>query len=304
VRAVGKYHLIDICFAISHADILIGGGGSLFQDCTSIRSLIYYSTVVLLAKMFKLRILMYGQGIGPLHSLIGRLIAGRILSMADLITVRDRLSIISLAELNVRKPEVYITAEPLLVLNELPEDTIRSYWRSYPTEKRLKVGLIIQEHGFMQKKFWTQLVECIGWDQNVELYLIPIDPHDLNFLRDLSSSAGITLLQVGQEWEELQKVIGGLDFVASTRLHGLVAAVTQNISCLGMAVDPKIEGFCLQLGVPFFRPTSKTEWLTIGNRILSYLYQPLKEQKPWASQLALWRARALENQLILTKYIT
>ena len=76
VRAVGKYNLIDICFAICHTDALIGGGGSLFQDRTSLRSLIYYSTLVLLAKIFRVRILMYGQGIGPLHSPIGRVITG------------------------------------------------------------------------------------------------------------------------------------------------------------------------------------------------------------------------------------
>ena len=224
--------------------------------------------------------------------------------MADLITVRDRLSIISLAELNVRKPEVFITAEPLLMLNELPEDTILSYWRSYPTEKPLKLGLIIQEHGFLQKKFWNQLIECIGWDQNIEIYLIPIDIKDLHFMQELSSRSNITILPIGQGWEELQRVIGGLDLVASTRLHGLVAAVIQNISCIGIAVDPKIEGFCLQLGVPFLRPTSKMEWVTVGNRILSCLYQPLNERKPWAAQLSFWKARALENQQILKNYIT
>jgi polysaccharide pyruvyl transferase CsaB len=304
VTAVGKNNLIDICFAIKHADALIGGGGSLFQDCTSLRSLIYYSILVLWAKISKVTVLMYGQGIGPLHSRIGRVIAGWVLSMAEMITVRDRLSIISLAELNVRKPEVFITAEPLLILNELPADAVRSYWRSYPTEKRFKLGLIIQERGFMQKRFWNQLIECLSWDQNIELYLLTIDKQDLNFSNELSDRTDIKLLPTEQGWEELQKAIGGLDLVASTRLHGLVAAVIQNTPCFGIVVDPKIEGFCLQLGVPFQRPSSKTEWLTIGNRILSYLDQPLTERKPWALQLAFWKARALENQFILKKYIS
>jgi polysaccharide pyruvyl transferase CsaB len=303
VNAVGKFHFIDICFAIWHANLLIGGGGSLFQDRTSLRSLAYYSVLVLLAKLSHKRILMYGQGIGPLRSFIGRIISGWVLSMADLITVRDRLSIIALAELNVRKPEIFITAEPLIILNPLPEAAVNSYWGGYSSEKRFKIGLIIQEHGFMQKKFWNQLLECIGWDQNIDLYLIPVDQRDLSFLRELSNSANITLLQVGQEWEGLQKAIGGLDLLVSTRLHGLVAAVIQNIPCLGVAVDPKIEGFCLQTGVPFLRPTSKMEWLTVGNRILSFLHQPIHERKPWAPQLAFWRARALENQMILKKFI-
>jgi polysaccharide pyruvyl transferase CsaB len=304
VIAAGKFHFVDICFAIVHSDLLIGGGGSLFQDRTSLRSLAYYSFLVLLAKLCRKRILMYGQGIGPLRSFIGRTLSGWILSMADLITVRDRLSIIALAELNVRKPEVFITAEPLMVFNELPQAAINDFWLNYPAEKRFRVGLVIQNHGFMQKKFWDQLLECIGWDQNIEIYLIPIDEQDLKFLQELSASSNIILLALGKEWEDLQKVIGGLDLVASTRLHGLVAAAVQNVPCLGIAVDPKIEGFCLQTGVPFLRPTSKMEWLTVGNRILSFLYQPLNEQKPWEPQRDFWRARALENQIILKKFIS
>jgi polysaccharide pyruvyl transferase CsaB len=304
VNAVAKFNLIDIVFAIWHADALIGGGGSLFQDRTSLRSLLYYSLIILLAKISRLRILMYGQGMGPLRSFIGRILSGWILSMVDLITVRDRLSIIALTELSAHIPEIYITAEPLLTLPELPKIVINHYWLGHPTDKRLKVGLIIQEDGFMRKKFWNQLLECIGWDQNIELYLIAVDPKDLSFLRQLSCNADVTLLPLATEWEELQKAIGGLDILASTRLHGLVAAVVQKVPCLGMAVDPKMEGFCLQLGVPFLRPTSKMEWLTVGNRILSYLSEPLEERRPWASQLDFWRARALENQLILKKFIS
>ena len=303
VSAVGKFHLINICFALWHADILIGGGGSLFQDRTSLRSLGYYSLLVLLAKIFHKQVYMYGQGVGPIRSWWGRVISRYVLSTVDLITVRDRLSIIALAELGVRKPEIFITAEPLLILKELPNSLVHQYWQGHQAENRLKLGLIIQKNGFMQKKFWCQLLECIRWDQNIETYLIPIDPIDMDFQRELSSSQNITLLPLENEWEELQKAVGGLDLVVSTRLHGLVAAVVQNVPCLGIAVDPKIEGFCLQMGVPFLRPTGKMEWLTIGNRILAFLYQPLPQRKPWGLQVDFWRARAAENQLILKKFI-
>ncbi|HBF37632.1 MAG TPA: polysaccharide pyruvyl transferase CsaB [Firmicutes bacterium] len=304
VNAVAKVYFVDIAFAIWHADALIGGGGSLFQDKTSLRSLLYYSFLVLLAKLLHKRIMMYGQGIGPIRSRVGRIISCFVLSKVHLITVRDRLSIIALAELGVRQPEIFITAEPLLILKELQQPFINHYWREHQDAKRLRIGLIVQKNGFMQKKFWSQLLECISWDQNIEPYLIPTDLKDLALLADLSASLNITMLPLEEEWEELQKAIGGLDLVVSTRLHGLVAAVVQNISCLGVSVDPKIEGFCLQLGVPFLRPTSKMEWLSAGNRILSFLYQPLTEQKPWGAQVDFWRVRALENQFILKKFIT
>lgn len=302
VESIGKYSFIDIFLAIREADVLIGGGGSLFQDRTSLRSLIYYCALVLMAKLSKVRILMYGQGIGPLRSRIGRILAGWVLSMADLITVRDRLSIISLSELNVRQPEIFITAEPLLAVNQLPEAAVVDYWRAYQTEKRFKLGLFIQAYGFLKKKFWTQFIDCLNWDQNIELFLIAVDDRDQPLLKELAVSSDLTILPVSG-WSDLQKAVGGLDLVASTRLHGLVAAVVQNIPCFGVAVDPKIEGFCLQLSLPFYRPTAKSEWLTLGNRIINFLYQPLAERKSWEQQLPFWKARALENQLILKKFI-
>ncbi len=303
VSAVGKFHFFDIILSLREADLLIGGGGSLFQDRTSLRSLFYYSTLVCLAKLLKVRIMMYGQGIGPLRSKIGKLLAGWVLSKVDLITVRDRLSIITLAELNVRKPEIFITAEPLLLLNQLSPEVVNSFWRNYQTEKRLKLGLIIQKTGFLKKKFWKQLLECLSWDQNVELYLLPMEKRDPAFLKELAVQLNLTMLPVQSRWEEFQQVIGGLDLVVSARLHGLVAAVIQKIPCYGLAMDPKIEGFCLQLGVPFLRPATKMEWLTLGNRILTYLYQPSNEKKPWEAQLSFWQTRAYENQLILKKFI-
>ena len=139
----------------------------------------------------------------------------------------------------------------------------------------------------------------------MELYLLAMEKRDLGFLMQVmvESDPTIKLLPTQQSWEELQKAVGGLDLAVSLRLHGLVAAVVQSIPCFGVAIDPKIEGFCLQVGIPFFRPTAKIDWLNLSNRILKYLYQPLNERKPWESQVPFWKARARENQFILIKQL-
>lgn len=304
VEAVGKLKFLDIYFAFKKAELLIGGGGSLFQDQTSLRSLFYYCTLVVLAKFCGLKIFMYGQGIGPIRSKIGRLIAGLSLSLADLITVRDRLSIITLAELNVRKPEIHFTAEPLLQLNQLWDETISIYWKKFTTEKQLKVGLMPLETRFLKKDFWIHLMECLNWDQNVELHLISIDERDQVFLQNLANEFNITLLPTRNKWELLQMAVGGLDLLISARLHGLVAAVIQGTPCYGLALDPKVEGFCLQLGVPFRLLTTEIDCVTLCNRIIDFLSQPLEDRRPWQAEVSFWKARAMENQLILKKFIS
>ena len=304
VAAVGKLNLIGIIRALVKADLLMGNSGSLFQDVTSKRSLFYYSALIILAKLFRTKVFLYGQGLGPLRSGIGRFIAGRVLSMVDLITVRDRFSIMTLAELNVRRPEVHLTAEPLLALNS-PKASLGGIPRGSPQKAhRLKLGLAIQELKFIKKTFWDQLLECLSWGPNAEIYLIPVQPvKDLKFFKKFSPDFKLTVLPTDDGWEQLQQVVLSLDLLVSTRLHGLVAGVLQGVPCYGLAADPKVEGFCLQLGIPFNLLTFETEWLGICNRIIRFLESPLQECTAYQNKLPFWKARALENQIILKQYL-
>lgn len=302
VTAIGKFNFLGIIRAMSETDFLIGNGGSLFQDTTSQRSLIYYSALIILAKLFKVGIFLYGQGIGPLRTRLGKFLSGLVLSMADLITVRDRLSIVALAELNVRKPEMHLTAEPLLALNILSKTLVKNYWKRRETGNQIKLGLIIQEYSFIKKGFWNQLLDCLRWSSNIEIYLIPVQRRDCDFLQEFSVNYDLTIL-TADNWEELRQIVGGLDLLVSARLHGLVAGVLQGIPCFGLAADPKVEGFCLQLGIPFTLLTFESEWMAIYNKINGFIAQPSEARLAYQSKLAFWKARALENQIILKQYL-
>lgn len=303
VKAVGKYNFLGIIRALSGADLLIGNSGSLFQDLTSKRSLCYYSFLIIAAKLFKVKVFLYGQGIGPLRSRIGKFLAGRVLALADMITVRDRLSIVAITELNVGKPELRLTAEPLLASKGLPVSSFEDYWERRKGSKGIRLGLIIRDYHFLKKRFWDQLCESLSWNSEFEIYLIPIQPKDRALLGKLSSAYGLTLLPTEDHWEQLLRIVGGLDLLISARLHGLVAAVLQGAPCYGLAADPKVEGFCLQLGIPFTTLNPETEWMTICNQVMKLLRQPLAERAAYRSKLTFWKARALENQIILKQYL-
>jgi polysaccharide pyruvyl transferase CsaB len=303
VKTVSKFDFRAISQAMQDATFLIGGGGALFQDRTSLRSLGYYSFLVLLAKYFKLKVFLYGQGIGPLRSKLGKQLARLALGQIDLITVRDRVSIIALADLNVKKPEIHFTAEPLLVKNQVAKQLVTGYWERVRTKKRLKIGLILQETVVVRKTFWKEFIACLSWDRNVELFLLTLDQQDWEFNQKLADQHDLNRLDRITSWEGLQAVIGGFDLVLSTRLHGLVAAVIQGVPCYGLAIDPKIDGFCLQWGIPFQVLTEEIEEVALGNKILCFLHQPLEKQLTWLSQLDFWRVRALENEAILKQFI-
>jgi polysaccharide pyruvyl transferase CsaB len=303
VVGVGKLNVLGIIRALVEADLLIGNAGSHFQDITSKRSLYYYSALIIIAKLLKVRIFLYGQGVGPIKSRIGKKLAGRVLSMVDVITVRDRLSIVTASELNVRKPEIHFTAEPLLALKGLEAHRVGHYWKNRDSGEKRRIGLVIGDLPFIKKGFWDQLFVCLGWESNLEIYLVPVQPKDRDYLQELSANYGLTVLPSDSGWEQLQQVAGGLDLLVSVRLHGLVAGVLQGIPCYGLAMDPKIEGFCLQLGIPFSSLSFETEWMVICNKISDYLNDSSGEALVYRAKLPFWKARALENQIILKQFL-
>ena len=65
--------------SLVETDILISGGGSLLQDATSLKSLIYYLGVIFCALIFRKKVIIFAQGIGPINSKIGRFLTKIIL---------------------------------------------------------------------------------------------------------------------------------------------------------------------------------------------------------------------------------
>ncbi|MBM3457741.1 MAG: polysaccharide pyruvyl transferase CsaB, partial [Armatimonadetes bacterium] len=50
LRAVPRFHPVAVLAAVRASDLVLSGGGSLLQDRTSMKSLLYYLSVLILAK--------------------------------------------------------------------------------------------------------------------------------------------------------------------------------------------------------------------------------------------------------------
>ena len=58
---------LAILKAILACDVLISGGGSLLQNKTSNKSLLYYLGIIFLAKLFSKKVIIFAQGIEPVE---------------------------------------------------------------------------------------------------------------------------------------------------------------------------------------------------------------------------------------------
>ena len=93
VKSVQTFDMVNVIKALKNCDCLISGGGSLLQDVTSIKSLIYYLTVLACAQFFRKKTIIFAQGIGPINNKYLQKITSAILKKTSFISVRDDKSL-------------------------------------------------------------------------------------------------------------------------------------------------------------------------------------------------------------------
>lgn len=90
--------------------------GSLLQDTTSTRSLLYYLSVIRCAQLLGKPVMLYANGIGPVRRPANRRRVKRVVERAALVTLRDHSSARELEEMGVRRADIHVTADPVFHL--------------------------------------------------------------------------------------------------------------------------------------------------------------------------------------------
>ena len=103
---------------IKNCDLLISGGGSLLQDVTSCRSIIYYLSIMLIGILFNKKVMVYSQGIGPINKSLNKWITRFVLNKVDYITLRDYKSERVLKEINIKNKNIIVTSDPVIGLKQ------------------------------------------------------------------------------------------------------------------------------------------------------------------------------------------
>ena len=122
VNAVKRFSVGQVRRAIRQADLLISGGGSLLQDRTSTRSILYYLFVIRTALHYNKPVMLYANGIGPVTKPTNRRRVRDVVSRADAITLRDGDSLAELQAMGVDHPRMTVTADPVFTLNGIPPE--------------------------------------------------------------------------------------------------------------------------------------------------------------------------------------
>ncbi len=281
------------------SDLLISGGGSLLQDTTSLRSLLYYLWVARMALNLRRPVMFYAQGLGPLRRRMARWLVRSIANRVEYITVRDEPSARLLRSIGVSKPPIEVTADPAFALQPAPEEAIAACWRSdieHP-ERKHRVGVSLRPWGdnaSAHAEHCATMVRAIEERTGCEIVLIPMQvPGDLTFSNDVARTAGrpYSIANNLCTPAALLGLVGQMDVVVAMRLHALIFAARMGVPPFALAYDPKVESLMRSLELA----ESVAPWTGFSASDVAEQVGTMLSERASRSADLLRRARSLER---------
>ncbi len=257
VRAVDRKSFAAIWREIGRCDMLISGGGSLLQDATSNRSILYYLTIIRLALLRGKKVFIYSQGIGPVNAPRNRKRVAAALKRVHGIVVRDASSKELLVSIGLPPERVEVACDPVIGMNAVPleegEKILREAGFANPDGKTV-IGFAIRERR-AESPFIDELetaVRRLREERNAKIVLIPFFyAEDEAVIEELSRRVGtedVTCIRRKCMTEEMMSLIGNMDVLVGVRLHSLIYAAIMSVPMIGISYDPKINSFMNAIG--------------------------------------------------------
>ena len=260
IRAIDRMSIISIMKEMKDMDLFISGGGSLFQDVTSRRSILYYLGVVYLAKViFKKKVMIYSQGIGPVTDPKNRERMAKLFRKLDIINVRDNQSKLELNAMGVTE-NITVTTDTVFSL-EKPDHMAGAEILANcgVNTRKLTLGVSVRSWKECTPRITEEIVKTIEAfkDRDMNVVMLPFHfPHDLELSEKIHEQVRVsesdpiriyTLKNLMGE-EEFLSVMSNMDIMLSMRLHGLIFATVCNAWPIGISYDPKIQSLLEEMG--------------------------------------------------------
>ena len=258
VRCINRINLPAIAREMRGAKLLISGGGSLLQDNTSTKSLIYYLSIIGIAKRLGLPVMLYANGIGPLYRPTNRKRAAKALRTIDRITLRDPDSVAELTTLGVdTETTVTLTADPAFTLTPAPASRIEYILagsgydpaKSYYALSLREWHMLGAATGMLGKaEFEAEIIRAVT-KIHQKTGMLPIfipmqtDLDEPICRRLLAAAPAGSLLLDHLTAAELCALLGRLSLAVGMRLHLMIYATHMHIPAIGISYDPKVDAF-------------------------------------------------------------
>lgn len=226
---------------ILETDVLISGGGSLLQDVTSLKSLVYYLAVIVTALVFNKKVIIFAQGFTPFKTMIGQFLTKFVLKYCDKIYVRDLESQKLLQNLNITSKLITDPVFSIEVPNTVDKKGVGIQLRSFHTLTDTFLENLAEE---VAKNFPTEEIKLFSLQDPLDL---PVLEEFSKKLEKRSISAKIyKSMSVEDTIEEISK----LEYLIGMRFHSLLIGAKAGVKLLGINYDVKVLNLAKNINFP------------------------------------------------------
>ncbi|MBJ6363048.1 polysaccharide pyruvyl transferase family protein [Paenibacillus sp. GCM10012307] len=330
VRTIFGFDLEELKQAVSRSDMVIIGGGGLFQDyngfdtlslfhtTASLRrqpgAIVYYSTPIFIAKTLGKRVVLYGLGIGPFSTLEGHRAAGWISGLADAVTVRDTGSWELLQSVGVK--QTVLAADPVVSLgiNGSADILISKADIQEARNRKPRIGLNLRRWAYDPDgsarfyKLLTQVAKHTLQQHQAELFIFTFNrsEQEVKLAREFASQFppdAVTIIPYEDSTPmKLLEFMGTLDLTIAMRLHASIISMAADTPAIGLSYDPKVSQFFSEAGLPGLcipiNEAAQSESVLIA-AVDNVLQNRMAWKEKVKAQMAVLRSREKLNRQIL-----
>lgn len=232
IHKIGRKNPFSILWALLRCRMLVSGGGSLLQDATSKRSLLYYTAIIRIARFLGVQVFVYANGIGPLTDCKRSQTA---LRCAHAISVRDPDSLYAVFAMGIDPEKVFLSADPVFLLYpQIVADPPSPEKKYFVVSLRTCCGGQIEEDTVVRacrklQETGLQAVFVSMQDTYDRALCLRVCGHCGGVMADRMSAASFAAF------------LSGAQFVISMRLHCILMAALSGTPAVALSYDCKID---------------------------------------------------------------
>ncbi len=268
IQVVNRRNVLKIIKAMRKSNVYISGGGSLFQNKTSNRSLAYYCGLLRLAKRLGNKCIILSNGIGPLHGKKAERMVARALSSAEHVSVRDMDSFLKVISLTGGDVWPLLSADPVF-LNSTNEENEDRYLLSGGIRY---AAISLKDKCDRENQILISTIKEICKKRRILPVFVPMDIKNDRCICKIAAAATGGILADVHDISGVERILKNAEIAIGERLHFLFFALKNHVPMVPISADPKIDSFSFELfGTGAIEISKKDSPSDISERIEKFI---------------------------------
>ena len=248
VKGINRTSIKDMLRIRNEFSTFILGGGGLFQDKTSFRSLLYYLFLIDFMKRLRKKVVIFNVGVGPLIRKISRRLLFSTLKKVDLIIFRDRFSFDFFPELKNK----FLGFDSAFRLN---------FKRR---EGKNKILISLRYFRELNLKKFTKFISILKEKVPYDFEFVVFSEEEIKIAKTLN----LPYFHMKDPISVLEK-FSEAQFLIGARYHSILFSIMNEIPFLPIPYDLKVRVLSKEVGFEDFIETNEAidVWLDKFNRV-------------------------------------